>query len=67
MVPSDRSFRSRGSNCQWVLLTDSRPGRTDARQPEASQPRARASRPLAMTRRWISLVPSPMTISGASR
>ena len=29
--------------------------------------RARARRPRAMTRRWISLVPSPMTISGASR
>ena len=30
-------------------------------------PRARASRPRAMTSRWISLVPSPMTMSGASR
>jgi hypothetical protein len=29
--------------------------------------RARASRPRAITRRWISLVPSPMIISGASR
>ena len=41
-----------------------------ARPPAAAQvvaARARASRPRAMTRRWISLVPSPMTISGASR
>src|SRR5205823_11171303 len=27
----------------------------------------RSNRPRAMTRRWISLVPSPMIISGASR
>jgi len=28
---------------------------------------ARASKPRAITRRWISLVPSPISISGASR
>ena len=33
----------------------------------ADQAARRASRPRAMTRRWISLVPSPITMSGASR
>ena len=42
------------------------PDRSRRRDP-GRQARARASRPRAMTSRWISLVPSPMTISGASR
>jgi hypothetical protein len=46
--------------------TTTRARRLARRRPRHA-PRARASSPRAMTRRWISLVPSPMIMSGASR
>ena len=39
----------------------------DVEEAAQPRPRARASRPRAITMRWISLVPSPMIMSGASR
>ena len=61
-----------GETRDQLLASASGPGPTCSRSPARSDQRAphadaRASRPRAMTRRWISLVPSPMTMSGASR
>jgi FMN reductase len=58
------SRRAHASGLRWVGRRGPDPLSSAGTQFRA---RARASRPRAMTILWISLVPSPMTMSGASR
>ena len=68
-----RSTRRRGTQARGAHRRRARgaagaPARAAAEyRGRSALTRARAIRPRAMTRRWISLVPSPITMSGASR